>query len=112
MPALQKNPALEALAGPVPPAGGTRVAEHLVLLAHDESLIEALVSVVPGESLTVVSDDAALANQLIGGHVGVVLIDAGAAHSSGATAQLTQRLHNQLPDVVLVVAETGLWTNR
>jgi TonB family protein len=84
-----------------------RVAEHLVLLAHDESLIEALVSVVPGASLTVVSDDAALANQLIGGHVGVVFIDAGAAHSPGAMAQLTQRLHNQLPDVVLVVAGDG-----
>jgi TonB family protein len=91
----------------MPPAGGTRVAEHLVLLAHDESLIDALVSVVPGESLTVVADDAALAHHLIGGHVGVVLIDAGAAHSPGATAQLTQRLHNQLPDVVLVVAGDG-----
>jgi TonB family protein len=91
----------------MPPAGGTRVAEHLVLLAHDESLIDALVSVVPGESLTVVADDAALAHQLIGGHVGVVLIDAGAAHSPGAMAQLTQRLHNQLPDVVLVVAGDG-----
>jgi len=89
------------------PAGGTRVAEHLVLLAHDDSLIEALVGVVPGESLTVVSDDAALAHQLVGGHVGVVLIDAGAAHFPGATAQLTQRLHNQLPDVVLVVAGDG-----
>jgi TonB family protein len=103
----QKNAALEAPAGPTLPAGGARVAEHLVLLAHDESLIEALVSVVPGESLTVVSDAAALANHLIGGHVGVVLIDAGAAHSPGATAQLTQRLHNQLPDVVLVVAGDG-----
>jgi len=91
----------------MPPAGGTRVAEHLVLLAHDESLIDALVSVVPGESLTVVADDAALAHHLIGGHVGVVLIDAGAAHSPGATAQLTQRLHSQLPDVVLVVAGDG-----
>jgi TonB family protein len=103
----QKNAALEGPAGPIPPAGGTRVAEHLVLLAHDESLIDALISVVPGESLTVVADDAALAHHLIGGHVGVVLIDAGAAHSPGATALLTQRLHSQLPDVVLVVAGDG-----
>jgi TonB family protein len=89
MPAPHQNAALEALAGPVPPAGGTRFAEHLVLLAHDESLIEAL------------------ANQLVSGYVGVVFIDAGAAHSPGATAQLTQRLHHQLPDVVLVVAGDG-----
>jgi TonB family protein len=107
MPVPHQNPAQEALTGPVPPAGGTRFAEHLVLLAHDESLIEALASVVPGESLTVVSDAAALANQLVSGYVGVVFIDAGAAHSPGATAQLTQRLHHQLPDVVLVVAGDG-----
>jgi protein TonB len=111
MPAPHQNPSLEAPAGPVPPAGGLRVAEKLVLLAHDESLIEALASVVPGESLTIVSDDAALGQHLMGGHVGVVFIDAGAAHSPGAMAQLTQRLHNQLPDVVLVVAGDGAAQN-
>ena len=111
MPAPHQNPSLEASAGPVPPAGGLRAAEKLVLLAHDESLIEALASVVPGESLTIVSDDAALAQHLIGGHVGVVFIDAGAAHSPGAMAQLTQRLHSQLPDVVLVVAGDGAAQN-
>jgi protein TonB len=111
MPAPHQNPSLEAPAGPVPPAGGARVAENLVLLAHDESLIEALASFVPGESLTIVSNDAALAHQLLSGHVGVVFIDAGAAHSPGAMAQLTRRLHNQLPDVVLVVAGDGATQN-
>jgi TonB family protein len=84
-----------------------RAAENLVLLAHDGSLIEALASVVPAESLAVVADDAALARQLLGGQVGVVFIDADTAHAPGTTAQLAQRLHSQLPDVVLVVAGDG-----
>jgi TonB family protein len=105
----QKQAASEALAGPGPFAGGIRFAEKLLLLTHDESLIEALASVVPPESLTVVADEAALAGQLLSGHAGVVFIDVGAAaHSQpGATAQLAQRLHIELPDVVLVVAGDG-----
>ena len=91
----------------MPVAGGARAAEHLVLLAHDDSLIQALTSVVPAQSLTVVANDAALAQQLLSGQVGVVFIDAGVAHAAGATAQLVQRLRNQLPDVVLVVAGDG-----
>src|SRR5580698_5507895 len=111
MPALHQNPSADVPAGPVPPAGSPHAAEKLLLLAHDESLTEALVSVVPGESLTVVSDEAALAHHLLSAHIGVVFIDAGASHSPGAAAQLTQRLHNQLPDVVLVVAGDGAAQN-
>jgi TonB family protein len=105
----QKQAASEALAGPVPFAGGIRFAEKLVLLAHDDSLIEALASVVPPESLLVVADEAALATHLLSGDAGVVFIDVGAAGHSppGATAQLAQRLHVELPDVVLVVAGDG-----
>ena len=105
----QKQAASEALAGPGPFAGGLRIAERLLLLTHDESLIEALASVVPPESLTVVADEAALAGHLLSGHAGVVFIDVGAAAHSppGATAQLAQRLHMELPDVVLVVAGDG-----
>ena len=104
----QKHPAFEAPAGSMPPAGAVRIAESLVLLAHDESLIEALISVVPAACLTLVSDEAALANQVLSGQAGVVFIDAGAPHlPPGATAQLAQRLHQQLPDVVLVVAGDG-----
>jgi len=105
----QKQAASEALAGPGPFAGGLRIAERLLLLTHDESLIEALASVVPPESLTVVADEAALAGHLLSGHAGVVFIDVGAAAHSppGATAQLAQRLHIELPDVVLVVAGDG-----
>src|SRR5580704_12961493 len=73
----QKQAASEALAGPVPFAGGIRLAEKLLLLTCDDSLIEALSSVVAAESLIVVADEAALAGQLLGGHAGVVFIDVG-----------------------------------
>jgi TonB family protein len=104
----QKHPPSEAPAGPVPPAGGLHVGENLVLLTHDESLIEALVNVVPQDCLRVVADEAALAQSLLSGLAGVAFIDAAAVDSRpGMAAQLTQRLHNQLPDVVLVVAGDG-----
>jgi protein TonB len=105
----QNLAASEALAGPGPFAGGTRIAEKLLLLTRDDSLTDALASVVPADSLTVVADEAALAGQLMSGHAGVVFIDVGAAAHShpGATAQLAQRLHMELPDVVLVVAGDG-----
>jgi TonB family protein len=106
--APQKHPTSEAPAGPVPPAGGIRIGESLVLLTRDESLIEALVNVVPKDSLTVVADEAALAHHLLSGNAGVVFIDAAALNSRPAmAAQLTQRLHQQLPDVVLVAAGDG-----
>jgi TonB family protein len=105
--APQNHPVSEAPASSVPQAAGVR-AEKLVLLANDESLIEALASVVPSDSLTVVADEAALAGQLVGGQAGVAFIDCGSADSQpGRTAQLTRRLHQQLPDVVLVVAGDG-----
>jgi TonB family protein len=104
----QKQAASEALAGLVPFAGGIRVAEKLVLLTHDESLSDALASVVAPESLLVVADEAALATHLLSGHAGVVFIDAATDPSHpGTTAQLAQRLHVELPDVVLVVAGDG-----
>jgi TonB family protein len=105
----QKQAASETLAGREPFAGGIRIAEKLVLLTHDESLIEALAKAVPPESLLVVAEEAALASHLLSGHAGVVFIDAGAeAHSRpGATAQLARRLHIELPDVVLVVTGAG-----
>jgi TonB family protein len=93
----------------VPPAGGIRVGDNLILLTHDESLIEALVHVVPPDCLTVVSDESALAHHLLSRHAGVVFIDAGALSSRpGMAAELTQRLHHQLPDVVLVAAGDGV----
>jgi TonB family protein len=105
--APQNHPVSEAPASPVPQAAGVR-AEKLVLLANDQSLIEALVSVVPSDSLTVVADEAELAGQLVGGHAGVAFIDCSSADSQpGRTAQLARRLHQQLPDVVLVVAGDG-----
>ncbi len=106
--APQNHPAPEAPAGPVPLAGGTHVGETLILLTHDESLIEALAHVVPEDALTVVADESALAHHLLSGHTGVVFIDTGAISARpGMAAQLAQRLHHQLPDVVLVAAGDG-----
>lgn len=102
----QKHPASQAPAGHLLPAGQTRAAaEKLVLLTLDESLHEALAHVVPHDCLTVVADESALSQHLFSDHAGVAFIDAGALHPhAGAAVQLAQRLHNQLPDVVLVVA--------
>ncbi|HTC52113.1 MAG TPA: TonB family protein [Steroidobacteraceae bacterium] len=84
------------------------MAENLLLLTHDESLIEALTGVVAPGTLISVRDEAALAGQLMSVAAGVVFIDAGEGAAQAAlTAQLTQRLHGQLPDVVLVVAGDG-----
>jgi protein TonB len=104
----QKQAASEALAGLAPFAGGVRVAEKLVLLTRDESLTDALASVVAAESLLVVTDEAVLATHLLSGLAGVVFIDAAMDQvHPGATALLTQRLHVELPDIVLVVAGDG-----
>ncbi len=106
--APQNHPAPEAPAGPVPSAGSACVGENLILLTHDESLIEALVNVLPQGSLIVVSDESALAHHLLSGHTGIVFIDAAAVSSRpGMAAQLAQRLRHQLPDVVLVAAGDG-----
>jgi TonB family protein len=105
---VQKHPESEASAGFMPPAAPPRAAENLVLLTQDASLTEVLASVVPADSLTVVADEASLANHLMIEPAGVVFIDAGTGPAQAAVAlQLTQRLHSQLPDVVLVVAGDG-----
>ncbi len=101
--APQNHPAPEAPAGPVPSAGGTRVGETLILLTHDESLIEALVNVVPKDALTVVADESALAHHLLSGYTGVVLHRCrgpSAPRPGTWPRKLAQRLHHQLPDVV------------
>ena len=101
----QKHPASEAPAGPVPPAGGAHVAESLVLLTRDESLIEALAHVVPRDGLILVADEAALTQHLMSEYPGVAFIDAAIVQPTpGMAGQLIQRLHRQLPDIVLVVA--------
>jgi periplasmic protein TonB len=108
----QKHPAPEAPAGLVPSPGAARVAETLLLLTHDDSLIDALSGVVPTGCLSIVRDEMTLASELMSGQAGVVFIDAGAgANQAALTAQLTQRLHGQLPDVVFVVAGDGAAQN-
>jgi TonB family protein len=101
----QKHPDSQAPAGQLTPAGQPRAAEKLILLTLDESLHEALANVVAHDCLTVVADESALSQHLLSDHAGVAFIDAGALHSHpGAAVQLAQRLHHQLPEVVLVVA--------
>ena len=104
----QQQPAQQAPAGLVPSAGAARLPETLLLLTRDPSLIEALTGVVPEGSLVRVEDEAALAGQMLSGQAGVVFIDAGEGEDpAGRTAALAQRLHAQLPDVVLVAAGDG-----
>ena len=92
----------------MPSAGTARMAEDLLLLTHDDSLIEALTGVVAQGCLTVVPDEAALGGALMSGRAGVVFIDAGEGAAQAAmAAPLTQRLHSEWPDVVLVVAGDG-----
>ena len=108
----QKHPAPESPAGLVPSPGAGRVAETLLLLTQDASLVEALSGVVPSGGLAIVRDEIALASELMSGQAGVVFIDAGTGAAQAAlTAQLTQRLHGQLPDVVFVVAGDGAAQN-
>ena len=89
----------------MPPAAGFLFAEKLLLLARDATLIEAVASVVDAQSLIVVGDESELAAHLLSDDPGVVFIDAAMADARpGTTAALARRLHEQLPDVVLVVA--------
>ncbi len=55
-----------------------------------------------------VADESALAQGLLSANAGIAFIDAGALGARpGVAEQLILRLHNQLPDVVLVVAGDG-----
>jgi protein TonB len=83
--------------------GGERQRLALIALTSDESLLEALESVLANESrLHVVDRETELAVALMDPRIGVALLDADKLKSP--LEELTQRLHNQFPDLILVVA--------
>ena len=87
---------------PALPANGAGVAESLVALTHDETLIQTLSSVAPEHALHVVAEETALSARVAGEPTGVALLDASAVHTP--LPELTRRLRAQFPDLVLVVA--------
>ena len=78
------------------------VRESLVVLSHDELLIQSLQTVAIEHDLFLIGSEADLATHLLSDHVGVAVIDA--ACVTTPIAQLTERLRAQFPDLVLVVA--------
>ncbi len=73
------------------------------MLSKDDGLIDTLERVVTSDhAITLCISESALADQILAGRGGVALVDAAA--SSEALSALTQRLRQQFPDLVLVVA--------
>ena len=81
---------------------GTPKRPRLIALTRDPALMEALDYAEADGRLAFVSDEDKLASLLMSGDAGIVVIDAGACNSP--VADLAERLHAQLPDVVLVAA--------
>ena len=83
-------------------AQGTPERPRLIALTRDPALMEALDYAESDGRLAFAADEARLASLLMGGDAGIVVFDAGAC--SSPVAELAERLHAQLPDVVLVAA--------
>ena len=101
--AIGVNPAdVPAVSAPAR-ALGTLLRETLVVLTRDPVFAAAVRAVATSEhDLVVVGAEADLANRLMSGSVGVVVLDTAATISS--IAPLSQSLKAQFPDLVLVVA--------
>jgi TonB family protein len=78
------------------------VAESLVVLTHDEILLDTLRAVATEHEISSVGAEADLAAHLLDDHAGVALLDTAAVTSP--IARLTERLKAQFPELVLVVA--------
>ena len=76
--------------------------ESLVVLTRDPALVETLQAIGPQRDLATVDSEADLAAHLLAQSTGVAVIDAAALAT--AVEQLTERLHSQFPDLVLIVA--------
>lgn len=76
--------------------------ESLMVLTRDGQLLGTLRNVATGHVIVAVDAEPELAGLLIHNHGGVALIDTAAVASP--IAQLTQRLKQQFPDLILVVA--------
>jgi TonB family protein len=85
------------------PGAGVGAGIGLVVLSKDDGLIDTLERVVTSDhAITLCISESELAEQIFAGRGGVALVDAAA--SSESLSSLTQRLRQQFPDLVLVVA--------
>jgi TonB family protein len=80
----------------------TATSESLVVLTHDDILLDTLRAVATEHEISSVGAEADLAAHLLDDHAGVALLDTAAVTSP--IARLTERLKAQFPELVLVVA--------
>ena len=76
--------------------------ESLVVLTRDAALVETLKVLGSEHNIVTVDAESDLAGELVGKQIGVAIIDAAAA--SSAVERLTDKLKSQFPDLVLIVA--------
>ena len=84
------------------PQPQSAVRESLVVLTHDQELLQTLQAVATEHDISVVSAEADLASHLLRDHAGVAILDTAAVVTP--IARLTESLKAQFPDLVLVVA--------
>ena len=85
------------------PGAGVGAGIGLAVLSQDDPLLDTLEEVVTSDhAITVCTGESELAECVVSGRCGVALIDA--ATVPGSIAELTSRLRQQFPDLVLVVA--------
>lgn len=76
--------------------------ESLIVLTRDAALVQSLKTLGSGHEVLTVAAESDLAEQLLGRHAGVTILDAAAV--SSPIENLTERLKSQFPDLVLIVA--------
>lgn len=85
------------------PGAGVGAGIGLAVLSQDDPLLDTLEEVVTADhAITICTGESELAEAVVSGKCGVALIDA--ATVPGPIAELTVRLRQQFPDLVLVVA--------
>jgi len=85
------------------PGAGVGAGVGLAVLSQDDPLLDTLEEVVTADhAITICTGESELAEAVVSGKCGVALIDA--ATVPGPIAELTSRLRQQFPDLVLVVA--------
>ncbi|MGH8139462.1 MAG: TonB family protein [Steroidobacteraceae bacterium] len=84
------------------PRQEVRAAESLVVLTRDAALVESLKALGSEHRVLTVAAESDLAEELLGEHPGVAIVDVPAAASP--VERLTERLKSQFPDLVLIVA--------
>lgn len=85
------------------PGAGVGAGIGLAVLSQDDPLLDTLEEVVTSDhAITICTGESELAEAVVSGKCGVALIDA--ATVPGSIAELTTRLRQQFPDLVLVVA--------